>query len=158
MPVTSRVTSCHTSRESTALSVAAVASCVSREEPQPFRARCFARHRCTRSSLRQCCSRRYERSARDGLQFRKCVPSSPCDPLAVKTTTTLSLVGAEDGYAESATMHYVKLPLSVQMALIVDALRCKSPRYRILVNADSLSVSARHGATRSCLQESMVRI
>lgn len=55
---------------------------------------------------------------------------------------TLSLDGSEDGFAEGATMHYIKLPLSVQMALIVDVFRCKSPRYRILVNADSVPVSA----------------
>ncbi|KAH8009246.1 hypothetical protein HPB51_013900 [Rhipicephalus microplus] len=40
-------------------------------------------------------------------------------------------------------MHYIKLPFSVQIALIVDALRCKSPRYRILVNADSVPISIR---------------
>ncbi|KAH6938779.1 hypothetical protein HPB50_012438 [Hyalomma asiaticum] len=135
-PVTSRVT-CHTSRESTAPSAAA--RIVSLED-RPFHACCFARHRCARSSSRQCCSRRYERSARDGLHFRKCraVSSSRCDPVGVKTTVTLSLDGSEDGFAEGATMHYIKLPLSVQMALIVDVFRCKSPRYRILVNADSV--------------------
>lgn len=40
-------------------------------------------------------------------------------------------------------MHISKLPLSVQMALILDTVRGKSPRYRILVNADSLPVSSR---------------
>lgn len=39
-------------------------------------------------------------------------------------------------------MHYAKLPLSAQLVLILDAVRCKSPRYRILINADSLPVSS----------------
>ncbi|KAG0421122.1 hypothetical protein HPB47_002999 [Ixodes persulcatus] len=37
-------------------------------------------------------------------------------------------------------MHYAKLPLSAQLVLILDAVRCKSPRYRILINADSLPI------------------
>lgn len=136
MPVTSHVT-CHMPRESTAPSPALWAP---REEPSRAG---VARHRFTRSSLRQC-SRRSELSARCGLQFRECRAVSRCDPLAVKT---LSLDGAAGCAPESATMHYTKLPLAVQMALILDTVRCKSPRYRILVNADSLPVSVR-GARR----------
>lgn len=51
--------------------------------------------------------------------------------------------GAPLALLPNSKMHISKLPLSVQMALILDTVRGKSPRYRILVNADSLPVSSR---------------
>lgn len=49
-------------------------------------------------------------------------------------------------------MHYAKLPLTVHLYLILDALRGKKPRYQILINSDSLSdlSSGSEGQARGC--------